>query len=161
MHQNQIAGPDTLPLLLAGAAQTKKRVFILGSTEEVVKRFVARAEREHPGIEMCGYECPPFRPATEEEKLILGVPADKEYTVYDPVGCPLCGDTGYYGRTGVYEIMNISPKLKHVISSKGSTEQIKAAALEEGMHTLRMSAAEYVLDGTTTISEMVRISFEQ
>ena len=93
--------------------------------------------------------------------MILGVPADREYTVYDAVGCPLCGETGYYGRTGVYEIMEVTPKLRHVISTRGSTEKIKETALSDGMHTLHMSAAEYVLDGVTTISEMAKVSFDQ
>ncbi len=105
--------------------------------------------------------CRKPRLATEEEKLILGVDPAKDCTVYDPGGCSLCGDTGYYGRIGVYEIMEITPELKHIISSKGSTEDIKRAALTEGMHTLRMSASEYVLDGMTSVSEMLKVSFEQ
>jgi type IV pilus assembly protein PilB len=105
--------------------------------------------------------CRKPRQATEEEKLLLGVPTDREYTIYDPVGCSYCADTGYYGRIGVYEIMEISPQLKRVITSRGSTELIKETALQEGMKTLHMSAAEYVLDGITSISEMVKISFEE
>lgn len=105
--------------------------------------------------------CRRQRPATEDEKIMLGVPVDKEYLIYESVGCSLCGETGYYGRIGVYEIMEISPKLRHAISTRGSTEAIKETALSEGMHTLHMSAAEYVLDGITTISEMVKISFEE
>jgi type IV pilus assembly protein PilB len=105
--------------------------------------------------------CRKPRQATEEEKLLLGVPTDREYTIYDPVGCSYCADTGYYGRIGVYEIMEISPQLKRVITNRGSTELIKETALQEGMKTLHMSAAEYVLDGITSISEMVKISFEE
>ncbi|NCB51799.1 MAG: type II secretion system protein GspE [Clostridia bacterium] len=105
--------------------------------------------------------CRRQRPATEDEKIILGIPLDKEALIYESVGCSLCGETGYYGRIGVYEIMEISPKLRHVISTRGSTELIKETALSEGMHTLHISAAEYVLDGITTISEMVKISFEE
>ena len=101
------------------------------------------------------------RRATDDEKLILGVPADRECTVYDAVGCSLCAETGYYGRIGVYEIMEISSQLKHVISTRGTTELIKETALSEGMHTLHMSAAEYVLEGITTLSEMIKISFEE
>ena len=77
------------------------------------------------------------------------------------MGCPHCADTGYRGRIGVYEIMEITPELKRVISRMDGTEAIKKQALAQGMHTLRMSAAEYVLDGTTTVSEMLRVSFEE
>ncbi len=100
------------------------------------------------------------RPATEEEKMILGVPVEQERTVYDAVGCPLCGETGYYGRTGVYEIMEVTPRLRHVISTRGTTETIRETALQDGMHTLHMSAAEYVLEGVTTIGEMAKVSFD-
>jgi len=105
--------------------------------------------------------CRKPRPATEEEKLLLGVPKDGEFTVYDPVGCSYCGESGYYGRIGVYEIMEMSPQLKRVITARGSTELIKETAMQEGMKTLHMSAAEYVLEGVTSISEMVKISFEE
>ncbi|HWP80558.1 MAG TPA: ATPase, T2SS/T4P/T4SS family [Candidatus Acidoferrum sp.] len=100
------------------------------------------------------------RPATEEECQILGLPEGREATVYEPCGCPLCGETGFYGRVGVYEIMEITPALRKIISARGTTEEIKKMALEEGMHTLRMSASSYVLDGTTTIGEMLKVSFE-
>ena len=100
------------------------------------------------------------RPATETEKQLLGVPVEEEHTIYEHVGCPLCADTGYYGRIGVYEIMEITPALREVVTKKGSTERIKEIALAEGMDTLRMSAASYVLDGTTTIEEMLKVSFD-
>jgi len=101
------------------------------------------------------------RPATEDEKRMLGVPIDKEQIIYDAVGCPLCGETGYYGRIGVYEIMEISPKLKHAICANGSTELIKETSLEEGTQTLHMTACEYVREGITTIPEMLKVSFEE
>ena len=64
------------------------------------------------------------------------------------------------GRIGVYEIMEMTPELKKIITAHGSTDEIKAAALAQGMHTLRMSAAQYVLEGVTTIEEMLKVSFE-
>ncbi len=105
--------------------------------------------------------CRAPRAATEDEKRMLGVPKEQDVTLYDPVGCPLCGGTGYYGRIGVYEIMEITPKLRHVISEQGTTEQIQDAALAEGMQTLRMSAAEYVLEGITSIPEVLKITYEE
>lgn len=106
-------------------------------------------------------KCKKARLATEKEKQLLHVDPEADITVYDKVGCPHCADTGYRGRIGVYEIMEITPELKRVISRMDGTEAIKKQALAQGMHTLRMSAAEYVLDGTTTVSEMLRVSFEE
>lgn len=100
------------------------------------------------------------RPATPAEKKLLGLPPEQEQTIYEHGGCPLCADTGFYGRIGVYEIMEITPALREVVTMKGSTERIKSIALDEGMRTLRMSAAKYVLEGTTTIEEMLKVSFD-
>ncbi len=104
--------------------------------------------------------CRKPRPATDMEKHLLGKNEDEDVTVYEPCGCALCNETGYYGRTGVYEIIEMSPELRKIITDRGSTEQIKKIAMEQGMRTLRMSAADYVLEGITTIDEMLKVSFE-
>lgn len=104
--------------------------------------------------------CRKQRPATEHEKTLLGLAPNMPLMIYAPAGCQLCGETGYYGRIGVYEIMEVTPALKRIIAAKGTTEQIREQAIKDGMHTLRMSASEYVIDGTTSISEMVKVSFE-
>jgi type IV pilus assembly protein PilB len=105
--------------------------------------------------------CRKPRQATETEKVILGKAPEDDVTVYDPCGCQLCGDSGYYGRIGVYEMIEMTPELRHIITTRGSTEEIKAMGLKQGMHTLRMSAAEYVQEGITTIDEMLKVSFEE
>ena len=81
-------------------------------------------------------------------------------TVFEPVGCHRCGGTGYYDRIGVYEIMEITPRLRTMIAHRESTGALRAAAIEEGMSTLRRSARRLVLEGTTSITEMHRISVE-
>ena len=105
-------------------------------------------------------DCKKIHTATEEEKEQLMVSKDEAVRIYEPCGCPKCDNTGYRGRIGVYEILEMSPKLKTIISRNGSAEEIKAVALEEGMRTLHMSAAEYVLDGITSYNEMMRVSFD-
>ena len=72
----------------------------------------------------------------------------------------MCNNTGYYGRIGVYEIMEITPKLKEIISKNGNADEINKVAMEQGMKTLRVAASKYVLSGVTSISEMKRIAFE-
>ena len=104
--------------------------------------------------------CRKQRPATDQEKSLLGCDPSLPLTIYAPNGCHMCGDTGYYGRIGVYEIMEITPALKRLISTKGTTEELREQAIRDGTHTLRMSASEYVVDGTTSVSEMVKVSFE-
>ena len=104
--------------------------------------------------------CRKKRLATEEEKKILKGSAAEKTEVYEPVGCGRCDNTGYKGRIGVYEIMEVTPKLKTIISKGGDADDIKNQALKEGMYTLRMSATELVLDGTTSYSEMMKVSFD-
>ncbi|MDD2970226.1 MAG: ATPase, T2SS/T4P/T4SS family [Lachnospiraceae bacterium] len=105
-------------------------------------------------------ECKKTRPAEYEEKVLLQVPVQREINVYEPCGCPKCDFTGYKGRIGVYEIMEVTHELKRVIAQKGNADEIKMKALEEGMSTLRMSATRYVLEGITSIEEMKKVSFE-
>ena len=80
--------------------------------------------------------------------------------VYEPVGCQRCAGTGYFDRIGIYEIMEITPALKRLIAKQASSADIQSLAIEEGMHTLHTAAALYVLDGTTSIAEMLRITFD-
>lgn len=98
--------------------------------------------------------------ATEEEKALLEVPPDKPQIVYRPVGCKLCNNTGYFGRIGIYEIMQITPTIKRLISKNGDAADIKDVAVKEGMNTLKSSAAKCVLAGTTSMDEMIKISYE-
>ena len=99
--------------------------------------------------------------AEPDEKKLMNIPENQDVTIYRPCGCPQCGETGYKGRIGVYEIMVMSQELKRIISKKEGTDKLKERALAEGMRTLRMSATEYVLDGTTSFNEMLRVSFDE
>lgn len=105
-------------------------------------------------------DCKRSRPATADEKELMGCRMEEEVMIYEPCGCSKCENTGYKGRIGVYEIMKMSPRLKTIISKRQGADAIKEQALREGMYTLRMSATEYVLDGTTSFDEMVKVSFD-
>lgn len=105
-------------------------------------------------------DCKKKKLANADELEMLLKDPDEEVTIYEPCGCPKCDGTGFRGRIGVYEIMEVTPQLKKVISKKGDADEIKELALKEGMKTLRMSATEYVLDGTTSVQEMMRVSFD-
>lgn len=104
--------------------------------------------------------CKKPRPATDQEKEFMGVDVNEDITIYDPCGCAKCENTGYKGRIGVYEIMKMTPTLKKIISRREGADVLKDKAIEEGMRTLRMSGSGYVLDGTTSFTEVVRISFD-
>lgn len=105
-------------------------------------------------------DCKRQRRATQEEKEFMGCNPAEDTLIYEPCGCPKCDHTGYKGRIGVYEIMQMTPKLKTIISRREGADAIRTQALQEGMHTLHMSAVEYVLEGITSYNEMVKVSFD-
>lgn len=105
-------------------------------------------------------ECKKPKEATVEEKQLLGVDTEKSCTIYEPCGCKLCNNTGYYGRMGIYEIMKISPAIKRLISKNADAEDIKNQAVKEGMNTLKMAAANGVKEGITSIAEMIKATYE-
>lgn len=104
--------------------------------------------------------CKKKRPATEEEKRIMKLPLDKEQEIYEPAGCNLCNQTGYFGRTGIFEIMEVDDNLRRLIASHGTTEELMQAARESGMQTLRENGVRAVLEGITSFEEMMKASYE-
>ncbi|MBW1704434.1 MAG: type II secretion system ATPase GspE [Deltaproteobacteria bacterium] len=79
--------------------------------------------------------------------------------IYRGRGCPLCLDTGYRGRTGIFELMILDDNLKHLILKTSDANVIKHRAVEQGMVTLQQNGAQKVLDGITTIEEVFRITY--
>ncbi len=104
--------------------------------------------------------CKKPKHADEQDKLLLEIPQEQDVVIYEPCGCPLCGNTGYAGRVGIYEIMKMTTSLKRLIASGAQAEAIQKHAETEGMSTLRHSAAKYVLEGVTSINELVKATFE-
>jgi type IV pilus assembly protein PilB len=80
-------------------------------------------------------------------------------TVYHGTGCPICSNTGYKGRVALYEVMPISERIRDLVLQGASTSEIKTAAIEGGMLTLRRSGLEKVRLGQTTIEEVIRVTF--
>lgn len=78
--------------------------------------------------------------------------------IYKPKGCLECRDTGYLGRQGIYEIMVMSESVQDNIHEQLNLEHIRRQAMKEGMRTLRLSGAQKVAAGNTTIAEVLRVS---
>ncbi|CAN2042282.1 Flp pilus assembly complex ATPase component TadA [Candidatus Magnetomoraceae bacterium gMMP-15] len=97
------------------------------------------------------------------------IPSEEELKLYDlqewkaralkyGKGCPACGDTGYRGRTGIYEILEVSPGISNLITKKASSDQILIQAKLEGMQTMREDGLNKVLEGITTLEEVARVT---
>jgi type II secretory ATPase GspE/PulE/Tfp pilus assembly ATPase PilB-like protein len=80
-------------------------------------------------------------------------------TFYEGVGCIECNGTGYKGRMAICELLDLTDRIREMILEKRPTSEIKKVAREEGMRFLRESAVERVLDGTTTLREINKVTF--
>ncbi len=78
--------------------------------------------------------------------------------IYRPVGCLECRNTGYLGRQGIYEIMLLSDSLQETIGERCDLLLLRRQAMKEGMRTLRLSGAQKVAAGLTTIEEVMRVA---
>ncbi|MBX7113512.1 MAG: type IV-A pilus assembly ATPase PilB [Myxococcaceae bacterium] len=97
--------------------------------------------------------------ANMEEQAYIdgGIPPDKigTFTAYEKNGCRECNDRGYRGRVAVYEVMPFWDGLKELVINGASTAELKQEAIRLGMQTLRMSALNKVMSGSTTLEEAV------
>ena len=73
-------------------------------------------------------------------------------------GCIHCRQTGYHGRSGIYEIMPASRKIRKLIVAQTQSPEIVKTARDEGMRTLRESAIQKLVKGDTTVSEVIRVT---
>ena len=78
--------------------------------------------------------------------------------IYKAVGCPECSNTGYNGRMAIFEILQVNDRLVDLILENQPARILKAAAVEDGMTTLRQDGAEKVVAGLTTVQEVARVS---
>ncbi|MBL4689804.1 MAG: Flp pilus assembly complex ATPase component TadA [Nannocystaceae bacterium] len=107
------------------------------------------------------------RPVIDEnnEALAVVAPEGRQLPpsghVWEAKGCDRCGGTGYAGRTGVYEVLTISEEVRRLAIRNADASEIKAAAVEAGMRTLRDDGAHKVLAGMTTMEEVMRVTAEE
>jgi len=82
----------------------------------------------------------------------------KEIKVYEGKGCAECNNTGFSGRTGIFEVMPMSPEIERMIIAKASNPDIKQQAIAEGMLPLRWAALEKLKKGITTVAEVLAVT---
>jgi type II secretory ATPase GspE/PulE/Tfp pilus assembly ATPase PilB-like protein len=88
----------------------------------------------------------------------LGLGAYQQGEFFMGAGCERCFQTGYRGRTGVYELMMINSEIQDLIYKTESAGVIKKVALNAGLQTLRMDGTRKVILGITTIAEVLRVT---
>lgn len=99
----------------------------------------------------------PYKPS-RELLASLGITPDKNLTFYKPVGCEKCKKTGYKGRSGIFEMMEVTDVIKDLVMKKTSAVTIKATAMKEGMLSLRQDAMRKLIAGETSAEEVFRVT---
>jgi len=79
-------------------------------------------------------------------------------TAYRAKGCEACFQTGYFGRSAIYELLTVDDEMRQMIMKNSDASMIKALAIEKGMSTLRQDGAAKVLQGITSVDEVVRVT---
>lgn len=98
---------------------------------------------------------------SKEHLIKIGFPEDMEQIkIYSPQGCSECNNTGYSGRIALYEVMPIKDEIKELILTGAPAIEIKKEAVKLGMITLRQSGINKILQGITSVDEVIRITFE-
>jgi general secretion pathway protein E len=107
-------------------------------------------------------ECKEAYTATDEELKEIGIkPPGRPVTLYKATGCQACSHTGYHGRLGIFELMNIDDDIRGLLSQNVDSKTVKAMAMRKGMGTLRADGARKVLAGTTSVAEVIRATEEE
>lgn len=153
LHTNSASG--ALPRLL----DMKAEPYLLASTiTSIVGQRVARQT-----CKTCGKPYTPDATSVEEMKKVLGKlwPADKtEVQLIKGEGCEVCANSGYLGRIGIYEVLPITEIIGRQILEHAPAAEIEAKAVEEGMITMKQDGYLKVLEGITTLDEILRVAQE-
>jgi general secretion pathway protein E len=152
LHTNNAAG--SLPRMLDMGAEP---YLLTSSMTAVMAQRVARKIHDE-----CRESYTPDPKIIEEIKKVLGplFPENSDGKLFKGKGCASCGNTGYYGRVGVFEVLPITDSISKMILERSPASEIEKKAREEGMVTLKQDGYLKVLSGQTTIEEVLRVAQE-
>jgi type IV pilus assembly protein PilB len=101
-------------------------------------------------------ECRESYPADPATLRTLGLPEDKELTLHRSMGCETCQHTGFFGRTGIFEVLKVSPEIVQMILDGRPDRDVSLNAVEQGMRTLRDNGIRKIEQGVTVPEEVLR-----
>ncbi len=141
------------------AVGTATRLIDMGGAPFVVSASLLCAIGQRLVRKICPHCKERYLPRKEELNRIEF--SEKDSSFFRGKGCPHCNQTGYYGRTGVFQFFIPNEEIKELILSKSPVNLIKGKALKTGMRTLRDVGLEKVRKGITTISEVLRVTQDE
>lgn len=103
----------------------------------------------------------PLAPGSPEAKVLLHAAGEAGErllggaTIYEPVGCPECNGSGFRGRTGIYEVLRVTPEIEELIIARGSAAELRRSARGSGMRTLREAGLMKVATGESALREVL------
>jgi type IV pilus assembly protein PilB len=146
LHAND--APSTITRLIDIGIPT----YLVGSSLNLV--MAQRLVRK-----VCSQCAKDYQPKTEElESAGISVENAKTYKFKIGAGCVHCDNTGYSGRTGIFEILQVTAKVRKLIFEGANQDLIREQALKDGMQTLHASAIEKMAQGVTTIKEVIKLT---
>lgn len=153
LHTSSAAG--ALPRLIDLGAES----FLLASTINAIvgQRIVRKI------CDDCKEAYAPPQQMLEEIKKVLGrlyTMKDQEVKFYRGKGCDICGHSGYKGRLGIFEVLPVTQKVAHLVLEKADSTTIENQAVEESMITMKQDGYLKVLQGVTTVEEVIRVAQE-
>lgn len=141
-------------------AATITRMIEMGAASNLIGSALVGVLAQRLVRNICSYCKVPYE-ASEEEKVLLFPHAEAKrldkLILYKGKGCELCMNSGYSGRSAVYEILLVDREIRQLINDSHSDLEIEDAAIAAGMKNLGMSGRAKVLNGTTTVEEVTRV----
>ena len=139
------------------APSTINRLLNMGIEPFLVSSAVNLISAQRLGRRVCP-ECKEPEELTTDALVSAGISADKigSFVTYRGRGCKNCNDTGYRGRIGIYQVMPMFEGIKEMVLSGANTAEIKQESMRLGVKTMRQSALTKLMEGVTTLEEVLR-----
>ncbi len=160
--QAALTGHMVLSTLHTNDAPTAiTRLLDLGVPSFLLQATLAGIQAQRLVRTICSYCMEPFTiKGSKLRSLGLEVGTDHDLELHQGAGCPRCRNTGYRGRTGIYEIIPYTEPLRQLTTATTDIKLIRNQAIKEGMTTLRESALEKLMGGITTYQDVLRVTWE-
>ncbi|KAB3537358.1 type II secretion system protein GspE [Alkaliphilus pronyensis] len=137
-------------------ASTISRLLDMGIDSYLVSSSIVGVVAQRLVKKLCN-QCKVKYTPDEKEKTILSI--SKDTYIYRREGCGACNNTGYKGRTAVHEIVSINKDIRGIIDRGGSIDEIRDSAARKGMTTLKGSCSQLVLEGITSMEELIKVAY--
>jgi general secretion pathway protein E len=97
-------------------------------------------------------------PTAGESEILSGLGLPPTQRLYRPLGCASCSQSGYRGRTGIYELVLVNETLRRLIHDRAGEPLLREACAHANVRTLRADGSRWLADGTTSLAELLRVT---